>query len=70
MIPIENFKAETTVENDDGKQEIVFCRVVGIVKSKDGETYDFLVMTEEADQRWIAQREFVTAPDGRTCWPD
>lgn len=70
MIPIENFQAETTIEvGNAGKTEIVYCRVVGVTQGEDG-TLEFVVLPESGSQRWIELRDFVTAPDGRSCWPD
>jgi hypothetical protein len=68
MIAIENFKATTLVETNDGKYATVDCIVVGITRTDEG-AFDFVVVTEEDDERWAAQREFVTAPDGKTYWP-
>ena len=70
MIAIDNFTAETSIEVGlHGKMERVACRVVGITKTDDG-SYDFIVVTEEDGERWVAQRDYVSAPDGKTYWPN
>lgn len=69
MIAIENFTAETSIEvGANGKTERVPCRVVGITNNDEG-GFDFIVVTNEDGYVWVAQRDFVSAPDGKSHWP-
>ena len=69
MIAIENFAAETWMAiGDNGKTIPADCVVVGIDNTDD--ELEFVVMIESDGERWPALRDHVTAPGGRTYWPD
>lgn len=69
MISIENFAARTFVEDDEGSDVAVNCRVVGLTKNEHG-GWDFLVITDEEGQLWAGQRDFVMANDDSINWPN
>lgn len=65
MIPVENFPATTTI---DGSVDATYdCTVVGLVRK--GDHFEFIVIVDDGDERWIAQRDVVTAPDGQKRRP-
>lgn len=65
MIPIEAFPATTRIVGVDGTYD---CTVVGIVRA--GADFEFIVIVDDDGDRWIAQRDVVTAPDGETRRPN